>query len=139
VRLIMTFGYTLIRLPFLPCAIVSAVLILPYIAIALWSEDVTGREVVLSSFYLVSFGSLGVIASYVLERSTRLLFLREQQLDRERARSDALLLNVLPQVIANRLKERGDQDSTARIADRFAEVTVLFADAVGFTAETQRT
>ena len=43
--------------------------------------------------------------------------------------NEALLLNVLPAPIANRL--RGGEE---RIADGFAEVTVAFADLVGFTA-----
>ncbi|MCU0543185.1 MAG: PAS domain S-box protein [Oscillatoriaceae cyanobacterium Prado104] len=46
----------------------------------------------------------------------------------ERERSDRLLLNILPQPIADRLK----QDQSI-IADTFGEVTVLFADIVGFT------
>jgi class 3 adenylate cyclase len=43
--------------------------------------------------------------------------------------NEALLLNILPGEIATRLK-RGEHE----IADSFAEVTVLFADLVGFTA-----
>lgn len=43
--------------------------------------------------------------------------------------NEELLLNVLPAPIANRL--RGGEES---IADGFAEVTVAFADLVGFTA-----
>jgi class 3 adenylate cyclase len=42
-------------------------------------------------------------------------------------------LNILPEEIANRLK-RGD----STIADTFAEVTVLFADIVGFTQLSSR-
>src|SRR5215207_2827727 len=99
VILIMTFSYTLIRLRFVLAAAVSAVLIVGYLAIGLGTNEVTSREVKLSSFYLLSFWFLGMIAAYVIERSTRLLFLRERQLDRERARSDALLLNVLPKAI----------------------------------------
>ena len=45
--------------------------------------------------------------------------------------NEELLLNVLPAPIANRLRG-GEQ----RIADGFAEVTVAFADLVGFTALT---
>src|SRR4051794_2230588 len=48
---------------------------------------------------------------------------------REAARSDALLLNVLPASVAERLK--GGEE---RIADRLDDVTVLFADIAGFTA-----
>lgn len=46
----------------------------------------------------------------------------------EQARSEKLLLNVLPHSIANRLK-----DNDMRIADSHESVTVLFADIAGFT------
>ncbi|MBI5498501.1 MAG: adenylate/guanylate cyclase domain-containing protein [Deltaproteobacteria bacterium] len=49
------------------------------------------------------------------------------------ARSEALLLNVLPPSIAERLKA-----SPGTIADRFDAVTILFADIVGFTALSAR-
>jgi adenylate cyclase len=50
--------------------------------------------------------------------------------------SERLLLNVLPQAIANRLKGRPEiiaDNFTKVISNSFAEVTVLFADIVGFT------
>lgn len=50
-------------------------------------------------------------------------------LAKEQARSERLLLNILPAPIAERLKE----DESATIADGFSDVTVLFADIVGFT------
>ena len=46
-----------------------------------------------------------------------------------RARSDALLLNILPEMIAERLKAEPDRT----IADLHDEATVLFADMTGFT------
>lgn len=55
---------------------------------------------------------------------------REAELREERDRSEWLLLNILPQPIAERLKH----DPLHVIAERFEEVTVLFADLVGFTA-----
>ncbi len=54
----------------------------------------------------------------------------------EKHLSEKLLLNVLPRAIAERLKGRGEDigDNFGEvIADSFAEVTVLFADIVGFT------
>jgi len=51
-----------------------------------------------------------------------------KQLKTEQEKAENLLLNILPQPIAERLKQ---QEST--IADSFAEATVLFADIVGFT------
>ena len=53
-------------------------------------------------------------------------FVRER--DREHARSERLLLNVLPSPIAGRLKQH-----EGVIADRFPEATVLFADIANFT------
>ena len=50
------------------------------------------------------------------------------------ARSEGLLLNVLPRSIAHRLKRE-----PGVIADAHDEVTVLFADVVGFTPFTERT
>jgi class 3 adenylate cyclase len=49
-------------------------------------------------------------------------------LEFERERSERLLLNILPEPIADRLKQ-----GQSPIADRFEEVTVLFADIVNFT------
>jgi class 3 adenylate cyclase len=58
---------------------------------------------------------------------------RERQylavIQEERAKSDKLLLNVLPPSIADRLK-----GGESLIADHFKHATVLFADLVGFTA-----
>ncbi len=54
----------------------------------------------------------------------------------EKRLSERLLLNVLPHAIAERLKGRSEitvGGFTEIIADSFPEVTVLFADIVGFT------
>lgn len=51
-----------------------------------------------------------------------------QQLQEEQEKSERLLLNILPKPIAERLKS-GERT----IADNFPEVTVLFADIVGFS------
>jgi class 3 adenylate cyclase len=63
-----------------------------------------------------------------VERYRRRLFVEQRQLAAERAKSEALLLNILPTEIAERLKSDG-----SHIADGFAQVTILFADIVGFT------
>jgi class 3 adenylate cyclase len=56
-----------------------------------------------------------------------------RELDREREKSERLLLNVLPDSIAARLKQ-----TEGVIADDFPEVTVLFADIVDFTSRSER-
>lgn len=57
------------------------------------------------------------------------------QLAAEQVRSERLLLNILPAPIADRLKRSQEQliQPYAPIADGFSDVTVLFADIVGFT------
>ncbi len=52
----------------------------------------------------------------------------EDALREEQEKSEQLLLNILPQAIAERLKK-----NETTIAEYFPEVTVLFADIVGFT------
>ena len=72
----------------------------------------------------------------VLSSAIHLAFealLLKAELERERARSEQLLLNVLPAPIGQRLK-RGE----APIADSFPDVTILFTDLVGFTEVSAR-
>ena len=57
---------------------------------------------------------------------------QHEQLKVEKDRSERLLLNVLPAAIAERLK-RGESN----IAQGHADVTVMFADIVGFTKMTE--
>ncbi len=66
----------------------------------------------------------------------RLKQLRKQheQLASEQAKTEELLLNILPRSIAKRLR-----DGEERIADSFPTVSVLFADMVGFTKMTRKT
>ena len=64
-----------------------------------------------------------------LERLRVIQLQQEKQLlEIEKEKSERLLLNILPQPIAERLKG-GERN----IAERFAEVTVLFADIKGFS------
>ncbi|MFZ0014919.1 MAG: adenylate/guanylate cyclase domain-containing protein [Acidimicrobiia bacterium] len=76
---------------------------------------------VLISFNVPSLLSLGLMAG-----ASALYLIR--QVERFRGRADGLLLNVLPSSIAARLKS-----GESPIADRVDNVTVLFADIVGFT------
>ena len=70
------------------------------------------------------FATVAVCAYY----ARRATLIAEAALDRAHQRSEELLLNILPPTIAGRLKAEN-----ATIADGFADVTVLFADLVGFT------
>jgi class 3 adenylate cyclase/NAD(P)-dependent dehydrogenase (short-subunit alcohol dehydrogenase family) len=59
--------------------------------------------------------------------------IRTRELAEAHARSESLLLNILPEPIAERLKQ-----GEATIADYFPAVTVLFADIVNFTPLSNR-
>ncbi len=63
----------------------------------------------------------------VVERTAQLQETNAELLD-EQQKSEELLLNILPESIARQLKAGHNA-----IADNFAEVTILFADIVGFT------
>lgn len=56
-----------------------------------------------------------------------------RQIDEERKRSDELLLNILPESIANELKENGKAS-----AQKYENVTVLFTDFKDFTKVSER-
>ena len=62
------------------------------------------------------------------ERLMRVLDQKNSELEIAQARSEKLLLNILPKSVAERLK-----DDTHGIADRYECVTILFADLVNFT------
>jgi adenylate cyclase len=69
-----------------------------------------------------------VLASFAKERNEALTALRAEQ-----ARSEGLLVSVLPRSIAERLKA-----STQPIADHVDSASIVFADVVGFTPMSER-
>jgi adenylate cyclase len=91
-------------------------------------EPATLPEGLVISFFVLNIMGVTVSAyvmlAYFVEQRAR----AHCALEAERERSERLLLNVLPQPIAERLK-RG----TGVIAEEYDAVTVLFADLVGFT------
>ena len=134
VILITSFTYTLLRLRFVFVVFITVVGIAAYLPYAVTAAYILPLSLVLATLYLVSFGGLGCLAAYRTERYMRTLFLRERQLDQERARSDGLLLNILPQAVVEQLKT----SPSGRIAQAFDQVSVVFADAVGSTEQAAR-
>ena len=80
--------------------------------------------------FLLWSAAIAGISAYMLERTARLSFLRQEALSRAEAEIRRLLYNVLPPSIAAR-KEAGE----VSIADSYDDITVLFADIVGFTTK----
>jgi class 3 adenylate cyclase len=83
--------------------------------------------------WLVTAQVFSMQQGYAEERSRRRAFLQQRTINEERAKSDRLLRNMLPEAIADRLKRE-----PGAIADHFDAVTVLFADIVGFTPMSER-
>jgi adenylate cyclase len=86
-------------------------------------------------FFALNFATISTMVYLSLRfamrernRTQALLEEAHARLEVEQARSERLLLNVLPAPVAARLKA-----SDETIADGFAEVTVMFADIVNFT------
>ncbi|MEH1939930.1 MAG: adenylate/guanylate cyclase domain-containing protein [Nostoc sp.] len=75
-----------------------------------------------------------VFSVYLYERLRKKEFYARKAMELAQQKSERLLLNILPAMIAEQLKQ---QPTT--IADSFLEVTVLFADIVGFTELSTRT
>lgn len=75
-----------------------------------------------------------VFSVYLYERLRKKEFYARKSMELAQYKSERLLLNILPEMIAEQLKQQ-----PATIADSFLEVTVLFADIVGFTELSTRT
>ena len=91
--------------------------------------------IIVLSFLAWAAVFFAVWMGYVTESTHRTLFVQEKTIleqrdaiQMEQEKSEKLLLNILPASIAKRLKEK-----ESVIADRFEDVSVLFADLVGFT------
>jgi class 3 adenylate cyclase len=83
-------------------------------------------------FFALNIGALAAVAVTLMATFLGQKDLATRLLAAERERSESLLLNVLPRVIAPRLKA-----GESPIADGYDEATILFADIVGFTPLTQ--
>ena len=83
---------------------------------------------VIAGFFAVNIVATSLISFLSLDIYVRSRNRLADELEYERSRSDRLLLNVLPESIAQRLK-----DGEETIADRHDHVAILFVDIVEFT------
>ena len=120
------YGFSRIR--FVYAAPLGTVLLLALIPVLLGPSEVGASLFAFWIVFAILVLAVGWIVSYSLEYYTRLDYVRRRELETARSRAEGLLLNVLPAEIAELLKFE-----PRPMADRFDEVTVLFADIVGFT------
>ncbi len=119
----------------------SAELLLQGIETVLTTQKMTQVELCLMSFnpdqpelwIVVHISLLSPETVLFVARDVSARKIVEEELRRERDRSEKLILSILPAKIAQQLKH-----SRGRIADNFDNVTILFADIVNFTALASR-
>src|SRR5215217_5489938 len=131
--LISMWGYSLSRLRFGYAVLANVIIMIGYefasIEMKKLLESETGIVIfTMHNFFFLGANVIGMFASYYLERYTRRDFLQKYTIQAQRDRADKLLYNVLPEQIAERLKE-----SDETIAEEFSSASVLFADIVNFT------
>jgi adenylate cyclase len=83
---------------------------------------------IITGFFVMNVAAVSTVAFLLLQYFVRQKDRAFLLLHQEREKSERLLYNVLPREIAPALREGGE-----RIADRFEEASILFADMSGFT------
>ena len=91
---------------------------------ALAAEELARHKLVRNGF-MGGFALVAVFAGIFLTQRNRI--------GKEKARSEELLLNILPEAVAEELKAKGEAQAV-----HFDQVTVLFTDFKGFTAMSEK-
>ena len=102
-----------------------------YVVIAMIVIGYPSNVVAYTTAFYAPFAALVGFINWASDDKARALFSAGIRLDAEKKKSDALLYNVLPQSVAQRLQ------SGETVADAFPEVTIVFVDIVGFTRMSQ--
>jgi class 3 adenylate cyclase len=87
-------------------------------------QEITRQKIVRNSF----IGGFAIVLLFAA-----VFFKQRNRIGKEKKRSDELLLNILPEEVAEELKEKGEAE-----AKLFNEVSVLFTDFKGFTAMSEK-
>lgn len=130
--LIFVFGFVS-RTRFVFALFRTAVILAGYSVVVARSDDPAG--LLIDVFFLVTAAAASLLGLRRLERDRRFLWHQERvieaqsaAIEAERAESERLLLNVLPEPVSRRLRM-----GESPIADDYPNVSILFADIVDFT------
>jgi len=96
----------------------------------LWLMTRVGIPDISRVYTLTNFSTFFVFALYFnwdIERRARKVFAANRALEAERAKTEELLYNVLPQEVAARLR------AGEAVADSFSDLTAVFVDLAGFS------
>ncbi|MGE2737527.1 adenylate/guanylate cyclase domain-containing protein [Mycolicibacterium vaccae] len=104
-------------------------------ALTIWLEVAVpgdrglGPSWVLTAGFVTAVVTSGVMLVATLWYNMREIYRAEEAMDAEYERSERLLANILPEAIAERLKE----PTRTVIADKYDDASILFADIAGYT------
>ena len=131
--LISMWGYGLTRLRFKYAVLANSIILIGYEFATIYVKQLLASETgvvifTMHNFFFLGANVVGMFTSYALERYSRMDFLQKYVIQEQRDQADKLLYNVLPEQIAERLKQ-----SSSTIAEEFTSASVLFADIVNFT------
>ncbi|HTU10861.1 MAG TPA: adenylate/guanylate cyclase domain-containing protein [Allosphingosinicella sp.] len=102
---------------------------------AAWIMTLPGIPDISRVYTLTNFSTFFVFALYFnwdVDRRARKVFAANAALEAERAKTEELLYNVLPQEVAARLR------AGEAVADSFSDLTAIFVDLVGFSTLSKR-
>jgi adenylate cyclase len=101
----------------------------------LWVMTLSGVADISRVYTLTNFSTFFVFALYFnwdVDRRARKVFAANAALETERAKTEELLYNVLPQEVAARLR------AGEAVADSFSDLTAVFVDLAGFSTLAKR-
>jgi adenylate cyclase len=101
----------------------------------LWIMTLPGITDISRVYTMTNFSTFFVFALYFnwdVERRARKVFVANAALEAERAKTEELLYNVLPQEVAARLR------AGEAVADSFSDITAIFVDLVDFSKLSKR-
>lgn len=137
---ILIYTFAMLRMRTFFAIIGSSLVITQYVAFLLFVRSLPLNDFIYGLAIISFVNTAGLVSVFFFEQNARTEFLQsrtiEEQsllLSEEKKKSEALLLNVLPESVANRLLS-GERT----IADYFDNVSVLFADIEGFTSLSRR-
>ena len=102
-----------------------------YLLGALVLNEASNSSIFYTGVFYFAYAILIFYLNWAIDDKARALFDAGIRLDTEKKKSNALLYNVLPQSIAERL-QMGET-----VADAFPQATIIFVDIVGFTRMSQ--
>ena len=125
-------AYIYSGLRFINAVKTTSILVVVFNLMFYFFSELPMATVVTYNFLLISSLLIGLLGGYTIESYFRRDFINKKLLTLEKRENEKLLLNILPEHIADELKE-----NNGTIAKDYEQITVLFTDLVGFTELSQ--